>query len=194
MAVGWRYETHPPLRTLSVQSSNCRALFRRPSTRVGCSICVTVRLLVWQCGETLYCQANPDTPFPLPHFQCARLIFEGNLAGNLAGIPRDFFGSAMMLGRDYLRALCNEQFLPPSKWVKMGFRLCPEMGLKWVKNGFWRISPTFAPQSPLFTHFWTHYRILTKSYLKPTFSGNKLFSKKGPEAALTQHKSTIILV
>ena len=47
--------------------------------------------------------------------------------------------------------------------------------------------PTFAPPNPLSIHFWTQFRILTETHLKPTLSWNELSSKKGPEAALTQH-------
>ena len=40
---------------------------------VGCRICVTVWLPVRQCGETMYWQANANTPFPLPpHFKPAQ--------------------------------------------------------------------------------------------------------------------------
>ena len=46
----------------SVLASNCRAHFGLPSTRRGCSICVTVRLPVRPRGETMYWQANANTP------------------------------------------------------------------------------------------------------------------------------------
>ena len=71
----------------------------------------------------------------------------------------------------------------------MGFRENPDMGLKWVKSGF---RPTFDPFLHLKTHFWAHFSPLTKTHLKPTLSANKLFSKKGPEAALTQHKGSLL--
>ena len=58
-----------------------------------------------------------------------------------------------------------------------------------AKVGFHPFLPAFAPKNPLLTHFWTHSSPLTKPHLKPTFSGNKLFPKKGPEAALTQQNS-----
>ena len=73
----------------------------------------------------------------------------------------------------------------------MGFRENPEMGLKWVKSGF---RPTFDPFLDPKTHFWNHFSPLTKTHLKPTLSANKLFSKKGPEAALTQHKKVSKIV
>ena len=46
----------------SVLASDCRAQFGRPSTRRGCRICVTVRLPVRRRGETMYWQANANTP------------------------------------------------------------------------------------------------------------------------------------
>ena len=46
----------------SVLASDCRAQFGRPSTRRGCRICVTVRLPVRPRGETMYWQANANTP------------------------------------------------------------------------------------------------------------------------------------
>ena len=46
----------------SVLASDCRAQFGRPSTRKGCPICVTVRLPVRPRGETMYWQANANTP------------------------------------------------------------------------------------------------------------------------------------
>ena len=55
--------------------------------------------------------------------------------------------------------------------------------------GFDAFSPTFAPKNLHLTHFWTHFGPLTKTHLKPTFSGNKSFPKKGPlRQPLTQHK------
>ena len=48
--------------------------------------------------------------------------------------------------------------------TKNGFCQCPEMG------------PDFfvALKAPLFTYFWTHFRSLTKTHLKPTLRVNKL--------------------
>ena len=46
----------------SVLASDCRAHFGRPSTRIGCRIYVTVRLPVRLRGETMYWQANANTP------------------------------------------------------------------------------------------------------------------------------------
>ena len=65
---------HSPLRTDTILSSHCRALFGIPFTRSGRRICVPVQLPVRQCGEMLYCQASADTPLPLPAFEiCPRL-------------------------------------------------------------------------------------------------------------------------
>ena len=47
-------------------------------------------------------------------------------------------------------------------------------------------SPLLQPKHA-FTGFWTHFGTLTKTHLKPTLRGNSVFSKKGPEAAATQH-------
>ena len=46
----------------SVLASDCRAQFGLPSTRRGCRICLTVRLPVRLRGETMYWQANANTP------------------------------------------------------------------------------------------------------------------------------------
>ena len=46
----------------NVLTSDCRAQFGRPSTWRGCRICVTVRLPVRPRGETMYWQANVNTP------------------------------------------------------------------------------------------------------------------------------------
>ena len=46
----------------SVLASDCRAQFGLPSTRRGCRICMTVRLPARPRGETMYWQANANTP------------------------------------------------------------------------------------------------------------------------------------
>ena len=46
----------------SVLASDYRAKFGRPSRRRRCCICVTVRLPVRPRGETMYGQANANTP------------------------------------------------------------------------------------------------------------------------------------
>ena len=64
----------------SVLASDCRAKFGRPSTRRGCRICLTARLPVRPRGETMYWQANANTPlsinppFKCPLIECHRLI------------------------------------------------------------------------------------------------------------------------
>ena len=48
-----------------------------------------------------------------------------------------------------------------------------------------QISSTSAPpKKHILPDFWTYFRALTKTHLKPTLTGDQLFSKKGPEAAL----------
>ena len=58
--------------------------------------------------------------------------------------------------------------------------------------GFWSIfSPTFGPKNPL-PPLLNPFQAIDKTHLKPTLSGNNLFSKKGPEAALIQHNATLL--
>ena len=71
----------------------------------------------------------------------------------------------------------ENNFHPPWTGWKVGFRDNPETGLKWVKSGF---RPTFDLFLYPKNHFGTHFSPSTKTYLKPTLSANKLFSKKGP--------------
>ena len=49
-----------------------------PSTRKECRICVTVRLPVRPRGETMYWQANVNTPLPLPPLLNVPYIGTGN--------------------------------------------------------------------------------------------------------------------
>ena len=70
--LGSQYDVAVTRGASSVLTSDCRAQFGRPSTRRGCHICVTVRLLVRPHRETMYWQANGNTPFPLRPFKCAR--------------------------------------------------------------------------------------------------------------------------
>ena len=69
----------------SVLASDCRAQFGRPSTRRGCRICVTVRLPVRRRGETMYWQANANTPLSVtpflnvPYFKTRPSIPNGHL-------------------------------------------------------------------------------------------------------------------
>ena len=66
MTFAWRPESQHDVAATggadSVLASDCRAQFGLPSTRRGCRICVTVRLPVRQRGETMYWQANANTP------------------------------------------------------------------------------------------------------------------------------------
>ena len=66
MTFAWRpgsqYDVAATQGADSALASDCRAQFGRPSTRRGCRICVTVRLLVRPCRETMYWQANANTP------------------------------------------------------------------------------------------------------------------------------------
>ena len=66
--LGSQYDVAATRGADSVAASDCRAQFGRPSTRRGCRICVTVRLLVRPRGETMYWQANANAPFPSPPF------------------------------------------------------------------------------------------------------------------------------
>ena len=74
----------------TVLASDCRAQFDRPSTRRGCRICVTVRLPVRPRGETVYWQANANTPLsvtPLLNVPYDNSITfqDGNGNGNFLG-------------------------------------------------------------------------------------------------------------
>ena len=59
---GWQYDVAATRGADSALASDCRAQFGLPSTRRGCRICVTVRLPVRPRGETMYWQANANTP------------------------------------------------------------------------------------------------------------------------------------
>ena len=68
------------------------------------------------------------------------------------------------------------------KWAEMG----PKVGFgvqKWVKSGS---KPTFHP-------LYAHFGISRKPTPYPVYGGWKLFSKKGPKAVPTQHKSRLLL-
>ena len=68
MTFAWRPESQYHVATTrgadSVLASDCRAQFERMS-----HLCVTVRLPVRPRRETVYWQANANTPFPLPPFE-----------------------------------------------------------------------------------------------------------------------------
>ena len=83
MTFAWRpgsqYDVAATRGADSALASDCRAQFGRPSTRRGCRICVTVRLPVRPRGETMYWQANANTPLSVtPPFKCA-LFFSGQV-------------------------------------------------------------------------------------------------------------------
>ena len=64
----WQYDVAATRGADSALASDCRAQFGLPSTRRGCRICVTVRLPVRPRGETMYWQANANTPLSVtPH-------------------------------------------------------------------------------------------------------------------------------
>ena len=75
----------------------------------------------------------------------------------------------------------------------MGLRWIFVNLLKWVQSGsklgFWVQKWVKTRRNPLFTPFSTHFGRLTKPMFDPLYAGWKLFSKKGPEAVPTQHKS-----
>ena len=76
MTFAWRlgsqYDVTATQGADNVLASDCRAQFGRPSTRSGCRICVTIRLPVRPRGETMYWQANANTPLSVtPPFKCA---------------------------------------------------------------------------------------------------------------------------
>ena len=69
---GWQYDVAATASADNVLASNCRVQSGHPSNKEGCRICVTVRLPVRPPGETIYWQANANTPFPL----CPRITTE----------------------------------------------------------------------------------------------------------------------
>ena len=75
-----------------------------------------------------------------------------------------------------------ENISTPLKVLNMVFL---SMGSKWIK--MWVLTH-FHPLLHPKTHIWPTFDPVSSHWQKPILSGNKLFSKKGPEAALTQHK------
>ena len=108
MTVWWC--THGPW---LVPSSNCRALFGRTSTSIGCRVCVPVWLLVQQCGETCYCQANACHPFSInTTFKCAEVLLcclNSNLFAPkpLSALTKRKAGSPLK-SEDFLSNLCGQ--------------------------------------------------------------------------------------
>ena len=80
----------------------------------------------------------------------------------------------VLLGRDCLKALFGKRFPPPLNWVKSGFsrksRNGFKVGEKWVLTHFLHPKPSFGPTL-------AHWQ---NTHLKPTLSGNKLFSNRRP--------------
>ena len=84
MTFAWRpgsqYDVAAKRGADTVLASDCRAQFGRPSTRRGCRICVTVPLPVRPCRETMYWQANANTPLPVtpllnvPYSKCGHRL------------------------------------------------------------------------------------------------------------------------
>ena len=60
--LGSQYDVAATQGAGSVLASDCRTQCGRPSRRRGCRISVTVRLPVRPRGETMYWQANANTP------------------------------------------------------------------------------------------------------------------------------------
>ena len=96
MTFAWRpgsqYDVAATRGADSVLASDCRAQLGRPSTRRGCRICVTVRLPVRPRGETMYWQANVNTPLSVtpPPFKCARQLQnrKNGCSAKRAGVKR----------------------------------------------------------------------------------------------------------
>ena len=77
IAIRWRRDA----RCRQCTGSDCRTHFGRPSTRRGCRICVTVRLPVQPRGETMYWQANANTPLSVTPLLNVPYISACSLAG-----------------------------------------------------------------------------------------------------------------
>ena len=93
----------------------------------------------------------------------------------------------IILGRDCRRPLFWKQFPSPLNCLKSGVsrksRHGFKVGEKWVSTHFW---PIFAPKNPLLDPF---QPIDKKNILNPLQVEINYSPNKGPEAALTQHKS-----
>ena len=66
--LGSQYDVAATRGADSVLASDCRAQFGPPSTRNGCRIYMTVRLPVRPRGETMYWQANANSPLSVTPF------------------------------------------------------------------------------------------------------------------------------
>ena len=92
MTFAWRpgsqYDVAATRGADSVLASDCRAQFGRPSTTRGCRISVTVRLPLRPRRETMYWQANANTPLsvtPLLNVPYSKTFQDGNGNGNFRG-------------------------------------------------------------------------------------------------------------
>ena len=84
----------------SVLASDCRAHFGRPSTRKGCRICVTVRLPVRPRGETMYWQANANTPLSVtPPFNVPYVERSKTRGFPKGGVSHFFSGEVLIVSR-----------------------------------------------------------------------------------------------
>ena len=118
------------------------------------------------------------------HSQASSLYCTSWLRAEVPRAPRFRSSSPLTLRQGCLRALLENNFHPPTPfrvgWLEMGFCQCPGMGPKWVKKvGFWATLIHFCTQQSTFApNNRTHLRSLTKTHLRPTFSGHKLFLKR----------------
>ena len=109
----------------------------------------------------------------IPSWPLCSQLFSRLLKGGFckAGILSPWFHELCWVGTAS-GPFSENNFHPPPKLAKKWvLAKIP----KWVQSGF---RPTFDPFLHPKTHFWSHFSPLTKTHLKPTLSGNKLFSKK----------------
>ena len=93
---GWQYDVAATQGANNVLASDCRSHFGRPSTRKGCRICVTVRLPVRPRGETMYWQANANTPLAdTPLLNVPYNFLLGNTARDVKNANHELSASAI---------------------------------------------------------------------------------------------------
>ena len=100
----------------TVLASDCRAQFGRPSRRMGGRICATVRLPVRPRGETMYWQANANTPpfrYPLLNVTC----FRGDLLRSFELGFSEQFSEKASCSRKYSPAILGLEMSAPISWV-----------------------------------------------------------------------------
>ena len=146
MTFAWRpgsqYDVPATRGADSVLASDCRAQFGRPSTRRGCRICVTVRLPFRQRRETMYWQANANTPLSVTSpFKGALSSFDDS-----NGAPTHVFGNGSWRENSCFMGK-REENCKNSPWVGVRFW----MGPHWV--GHWalvdRIERRFCGQKTI---------------------------------------------